>query len=864
MSNPITGDFPAVLQVSGGTINRLLATMHQNAFADAERPSFPHSVTMRIGDPEPVDGARGTVQAQIGVPTIGLIAGATDRFMLEVGVRAWFRPDYGSDPLPAFVHGTVSAEYRVHDIDPSCAGWGRLAADYLWIRVVRDSVRFAGTAADDESPMTVSGVLGSGVGAAAQQARITRVIAALLATRFEAAPHKLSSDRFKRGRMRSLVAPGAESAVALPLAANGGPPAGDIASITNLLLEGSDFAIGVTRDQIMAIAEPALAAITAPYPSVPVDEMGINTVYRVTVDPPLVEWQPKGSSAVISVKVHGAARTDSILADATFDVYQEIVLNFAPDELWLSGGYRSVKVRASGLGSGEVANRVKDNVNATVDKFVGSACNAAAPKLAAMIARKNDLIDQLKTLDGAADASLDAAEFSMNGMILRGTVYLTSRRRPVVVSSRTAQDDGYTALDSWIPGGRIDKFEWTWNWVGQRPKGAAAHDDRFVLRRPAGAVSRWGMVQASTPLPGLDGQGTVCLRVRGVQVDPITGQLVPVESVRRCLRYVLDVVSGIRGAQERLFLRDVPELSQDVTFPELAVVDTRGRRAATNTLLLYAHRAWDREAAHSVHAALNHTRRRDAGLTLLVLLPEEVLRSAGPNVLAEIEEFATAAGIPHVVNEDVGGSWARTFALKNREAFSFRLLSPHGGVTWKWDGRLDPERLSQALDNCLVRSAPARSRVLYSGPQEGVQLRAESLAQGIRGLVESRCPPLPLGRLRDKGAVITFVQRGSAASEHRMRELAARFAEPDGDIPVVVAVIDGADEHQVEALKNQLGFDFAAIADTSGAIADRFGVRIWPTTVEVDGRGVVSGVDAGSSRGPSETGKRGHHPARRD
>src|SRR6266545_562362 len=146
MPNPLTGYFEAVLQVSGATINRLLASMHQNAFTNLNLPSFPHSVQMRIGDPHAFDGVRGRLHAQLSVPQVELIHGAIDRFILEVGVRAKYKPDPGTTPLPAFIHGTVRAEYRIQDIDPHCLGWSSASASkYLWIRVVKDSVRFTGT-----------------------------------------------------------------------------------------------------------------------------------------------------------------------------------------------------------------------------------------------------------------------------------------------------------------------------------------------------------------------------------------------------------------------------------------------------------------------------------------------------------------------------------------------------------------------------------------------------------------------------------------------------------------------------------------------------------------------------------------------
>jgi hypothetical protein len=123
MSNPLTGDFDAVFQVSGATVNRLLASMHQNAFTNRDLPSFPHTVQIRIGDDRALDGVRGFTQVQLGCPRIELIHGATDRFILVVDVRARYRPDPGTEPLPEFIHGTVRAEYRIRDIDPSCYGW---------------------------------------------------------------------------------------------------------------------------------------------------------------------------------------------------------------------------------------------------------------------------------------------------------------------------------------------------------------------------------------------------------------------------------------------------------------------------------------------------------------------------------------------------------------------------------------------------------------------------------------------------------------------------------------------------------------------------------------------------------------------
>jgi hypothetical protein len=847
MANPITGDFHVVLQVSGKTINRLLASMHQNAFSDPDRPSFPHAIALRIGDEYPFDGVRGLVHAQIGVPSIELIHGATDRFIIEVGVRGWYRADPGTEPLPAFIHGTVRAEYRIENIDPNCAGWGNKSFDYIWVRVVRDSVRFTGTAGEDTGPLGVAMSTAAG-GTAGNIAKITNQIAHLLETRFEATPHKVSSERFKRGAMRSLSTPIGGTAVALPLPVNG-PPTGAITSIENLILEGADFGIGVSRDYIMSLVRSAIDSIAGFKATYPVDEAGISTVYRVAIDPPAVEWQPNGASAVVTLKIHGTATTDSILPNVTVDITQQITINFVPEQMWLSPGSRSVTVKASGLASWIVSDIAAKRINSAVENIVVDACTNAQPTLDAMIARKEELSTELRSLDGSAAAYFDQALFLPDGVILRGTIALAARKRAAITFSKTAAEDAYTALSAWLPGGRIDKFEWSWTWAGQRPKGAATHDDRFLLRRPAGGVSRWGMaVQIAQAIPGLDGAGTVCLRLRGVQVDSVTGEVVPVDTGKRCLRFGLDFATGVRDGIGRLFLRDIPELSQDVPFPQLALIEAGTARSSANTLLLYAHRSWEPETADTLRAGFEHSHRRDAGIAMLVLFREGVLAAAGPGLLREIEEIGERLGVFIAVNEDVGGNWSKAFGFESSErGYSWRLLSPHGGVTWTHQGPLDPERLATALDRCLIRSAPAAPKVMRSGLQLGSRFTSGALHLGYRDVIHRKpCPPLPLNRSLKSGSVVTFVQRGSRASEIQLRELAARYSEQREDAPLIVAVLDGADDGEAEQMKNELGFDFAVVPDFKGRVADRFGVRVWPTTVLLDSGGTVVELHLGS------------------
>ena len=870
MANPITGDFEAVLQISGGTINRLLATMHQNAFTNPNLPSFPHSIRMRIGDDHAFEGVRGLVHGQVGVPRVKLIHGATDRFLLEVGIRAWFQADPGTAAMPVFIHGTVFAEYHVQDINRSCLGWSKNAADFLWIRVVRESVRFVGTAEDDTS-MTdaiISVVTGDpAAAAAANVAKVTSQAARLLAKRFEASPHPVSK-RFRRGALRSLNAPIGGSAVASPIGLSG-EPAGNINSIDNLLLDGSDLAIGVNIGYLMGLTGPMLDNVKNFSLSVPVHVdlplKDFDTVYHVGVHPPTVEWEPHTTYGLLKVKVSGWANTASVAANATFDITQNIMLDFnaGTGQLQLTPWAPGVSVAASGLYHGTVAGRVKAEVLKAVPPMVQAACNSAQPALDGMTTRTAELAQQLKTLDAQASVSLDEGLFLRDGIIFRGTIGLSGRQALVVKTAKTSAEDAHAALESWIPGGRIDRLEWSWSWFGAGDPGSATYSDRFLLRRPWGQVGRWGMAIGQTrPLPGLDGWGLVCLKITGVRVDSVTGDLVTVSSTKQCKRFGFKISEMI--SNERLFLRDMPELSKDVPFPQLKdlplVASRRGRDSAgaTNTLLLYVDEAWTGATAETLLAGLDACRRYDAGLGVLILFREGILERNGARLVEEIGHLAQKAGIATHMNEDVRGGWSKALGFRAGSGETgWAILSPDGHALWTRQGSLRAEGLAEALDTHLRRCADLRPAAYHEGIEKGSVISATALHPGYADLIdtiENPCPPIPLGRLGVKETVVAFVQKHSDASVAHLRKLAARQEEADAErSSVIVAVFDGADQEEAESLKRRLGLDLLVVADPEGRINDRFGVGVWPTTITLDRGGVVADIQLGIARRPERT-----------
>jgi len=840
MANPLTGDFEAVLQVSAATVNRLLAGMHQNAFARPGLPSFPHWTRLRIGDDRPIDHVRGLLAAQLGAPRIELLHGATDRFVLEVDVRAHYRSDAGYAPLADFIHGTVRAEYRITDIDPSCPGWRTAAADHLWLRVVRDSVRFTGTARDEVDSFDL-GVIVAGEAAEPDLGRITRQIAGLLATRFEPAPHPVSP-RFRRGSMRSLSSP-AGSAVALPLAL-GGEPAGDVASIDTLLLDGADFAVAIRREAVLGLAQPALDAIAGFRPTVhvhvstPWPAPDIDTVYRVHVDPPTVAWEAHGSFALIRIHAHGGAHTDSVLPDATFDVDQDVVLSFdaGAERLWLSPGSRTVTTHSSGLGSGTVADAVNGAVGGAVKTTVEAVCAQAQPALDGMIARKQELIGQLRTFDDQAGAWFAGAAFAPDGMVLRGTIVLAPRQHPQVAFEPAAARDGFTALASWVPGGRIDRFRWSWSWFnGAGPDGAATRDDRFVLRRPwGGSRGRFGVaLGVHDPLPGIDGMGRVCLILDGVQTDAATGALVPVSTSRACHRYGYDLRVDVRGLRP---------LVHDLGAQAPAIVDlgppggdpAPGR---PNTLVAHVEERWRDETAAMLREGVARCRRADAGLVVVLLLRAGMLPAGGSDLEAQVRELRGRLEAPLVVAEDVGGAWATALSLHAEPGEpTWALVSPTGGLVWRHHGPAEGDRLAAALDAHLYTSAMVTPQRVRPRFDVGARVTPGLLDPWAGAELERWCPPPPLDR-GIRPSVVAFVHREDLEGSRELLARAAR-AHPEA---ALVAVVTGAQD--AEDLDGRLGDGVLAVPDHDGALAARLGVRVWPTTALLDARGVVNAVD---------------------
>jgi hypothetical protein len=917
VANRLTGDFEAVLELSGATLDRLAASMHQNGFGDPERPSLPHVAFFRLGvGGGGVDDPRGSVSAQIGVPHVVLIDGATDRFGIEFGLRARYRPDPGSVPLADVIHGTVRAEFSLQDIDSRCPGWHELADQYLWLRLVDDSVAFEGHVYKDADAPPVAFDEG------AVKAVITQQLALLLETTFAANPQRVG-ERFRHG-FRCMVTGAAEdhSAVAFPVALSGGSPAGDVESIDEFFLDQSDFGLAVSSDYVIAQIESQLQGLPGFQRDFHVHgdagwAGGLEIDYHVRLDAVGAQWLgalvpsllPPGLEGVIAPG-QGAIRIDfdgsgwatslyrsgvynvgSVSLDdlrMTFNGNQLLALSFDPgaESFHVAAfGAPSVSVNYGGPNAAELIPIAQRAIAAQIQGSLDGPLRQAQEQLDTLTGsgQKGPLVDQLSRIDAAASLRFDEAVFVPQGVIVRGTIGLAPRQAPQVAFERTKAGDGFSAIQSWIPGGRIDAFDWTWRWFNpnpvQPPPGPAGSEDDsndFLLRRAHRGMTKFQMsLFGDKPLPGIDGNGSVCLTIKGVQVDPTTGALMPVERGSRCEQFQFDFHIPVELAPVMRFC-DSSGKARAGRFREIAQAQAAGPGPTSNMLAVYMGAQWEPKLFAVLAAGLDRCRRLGAGLLVLLLFDDGALSDGGNKLGAKLKAAAAKLEAPVLAAEDADKGWSLALALPQNGHPSWRLMRPDGGLAWAVDGAVKAKDLASVLDKRLVAGHPP----VPSPVQPSVPVNNQVPVQ----LGGPGCPPVPLSRPGSAGSRLIFIREEQSAALGQLKKESVVGSKPAtlataakgerlleeavsetvafvrdlrgrplprgraaGDL-FVAAVVSGASSRDAKRLSSELELDFPIFPDPSGALSRQAGVRLWPTTLMLDHVGRLTdyhmGVDA--------------------
>jgi len=514
MHNALTGDFAAVLEISASTINRLLASMHQNPGppGPGSLPTLPHDSFIRIGDDTPVDGVRGTARAQVSVPAIELIHRSQDRTAFRIWLRIWYTPDSGSAQFHEFSYGEMRVEYGLQTKTLPQSPETPRGGVYAFLGFIPGSVTFESYGPDHSA-----------------DAAIARQIEAVLSRRYIPKPHPLL-DEFQHRRFLSLVSGGGQAVVhALELGTAGST--GDIGSVKQVFLGGKDFAVAICQEYIMSLFNGPLAGIRAMNMAFSVTiKIGVKPLqvtstahYTVTIASATATW----AAGIIQLNVSGRAQsdgTDWAPDHADFSIAQALALSFNPSTQSLSLtqlGSPFVSVNVSGIYGSLVESHAKSEVTSIFNAQLSSALAAVQPQLQKATAEKQKIITQFQTFDSKADAALESAQFTADGMILRGSVHLSPRAFVHLEFDKLANEHGYTALSTWAPGGRVIEYHWKWEFDHEPapPPGTEKHSDTFLLLSKKGLPALPPPVSSGLPTVS----GTMCLSIIAAQVNAVTG-----------------------------------------------------------------------------------------------------------------------------------------------------------------------------------------------------------------------------------------------------------------------------------------------------------------------------------------------------
>jgi peroxiredoxin len=893
MANDLTGDFDAVAQFSILAANRVLAAMHR-----CER--FPHSMTLRVDDIPPrgfpvrpvlvgvVDGFGSAVanQTQVGKPNPwpGLLA-ATDA--VYSGLRPVVNVGNAVPPItPSNFQGVAQLQLAPPTIEVPDASGANLAVrmrvmsryfpdphtapaaefvrgDLLVTAAVNQVASQAGniiavnvdTSGDNVIVSFVQQYASSAL-SAEDLAGINLLIRNGLKTSFLPSNATLP-DAVKFLQFKTLLTPLTAIAVLLNLSDTQGNPAtvnnGFLSNVDDFgFAVGSDFLVQQFKKDL-AFQPPSLSFMS----------------YTISVNAPTIELQ----TGRILLRITGHAHS-SVLPDFNFTLTQAFTLNLAST------------VPGGPLDTAELAISGDISVDVTgltilfdwlADDFVSwSLGPVRAQRDAVVQAHQQDVRDTfsankilgsfLNTLlnpslpptNGAPPQNVNfvlaytSVDIQPSGIILHGSLSVTPGPAPHVeyqpIPPKAVGPLGgiivprgpdYSALNTWIPGGTITEYDWSYQNQNQP---FLTDDKRFVLLASGPTIAERAVFAGT--VPGLEpGYTPLCLTIKGTRLSS-SGPVVPQPVTASVCGYnSFPVVNGLNPAvngTSAMIALTQPGPSGTVQVvghtPAQAHVDPTG--CGTPYVVAYFAKTSAKTSPNLdfLVQALSESGRKDARVAVLALLTPD--------------QMAKARYTPGIIygNSD-GGAWERVFGLTAAQNSRTVIITPTRKVAWQHEGAIDSETLAAALKHELVAGGSVRRGLLGSYLCVGRQVpdfRFE-LAPGHF---------LTLRKLLGRSVILIFWCSSSRPSIDAVRDVQDTVGKAGRQGPVVLA-INGEDDDLARKVAAENGLTATLVTDPARMIWVAYGVSICPTMVFLDKTGVATGIRYGrivSDSGPSQSG----------
>ena len=792
--------------------------------------------------PPPPETVRGTVKVQLASPTLSLTPGSTTEVTLHVGVRAHYYPDPGTTDTPKPVHGEVQAAFEVRQVvgPPVVVETSKSSAEHAVYP--RPGVflgrRLLIQPSSDDNKIQFITAPGTGL-SAADVDKISAQVRKAVRESFTILPVDLPSD-FPFFDFKGLGG-GPSQAIALPLQLSGAAaPAGAIQSINNLFIGPRGFAFGVSREYAISVFKPTLDELRQFQQDFPVSiDIVVTTlhpIYHFSVTD--VELQFQNGS--INLVVKGKATSPHWYAPDYNNIVitQRLILLLFLDSLVLWPRELTI----SGV-PGAATTDVRNAVIAQRDEALPPAQAALNTALQEFRTRLND---GLHKFDPSASASFRAGssefpesgsaggiEITPDGIIIRGDITGTGRFSPIVDIAETDQNSAFTALESWIPGGSIDRLIWSWvefanPSIFSGVQKSFTDEHRFIFPKP----------------PGITELSSICLRIEGTQTSS-DGNVVSVAGGTTCQvpnpGQVLEAPSWFEPVTVPVWM---PGSNEGSILKELirghvsAQADTPlGNELTHNSLIYFVDWRADKPLEPIVRA-MEHMQRKSFSLAVIVVLPAGTFDSRRKEVEAKLGSAWERFRGRLLLTEDNEGGWTRTFATGKLP--SAYLINAKREFVWKHEGESDPKELAAALDKHLLAAPLPRSRGLRLAVSPGD--RAPDVF-----VQDDRNQMLALHRTRGREVLLNFWQSWSAPCIRELLRL-KRLQKQGGErAPAIVALHGGKNEEAIPEIRKQHRLDFLLVQDTDQRIARVYGVKCWPTTISVNADGLVSHVQFGAA-----------------
>ena len=899
----ITGEFDIVAEFSIPGVNRILAAMHSSG-------RFPHSISAkvddnpppgfhghfpsvvgvvdeygdalanqgRIGNPNPSPGGaaadpihsllgqivnpdfagnapptvvpshlQGQVQLQVFPPTVSIADQAGTQFTLSIEMISRYFPDPHTSPLAEFLRGVLQITCPLQKVVSQ-------SSDMVDINVNADQVGINYSPSNQAlSPE--------------DQAGINLLIRNALRNSFQPSNTLLPSNlQFVQFKLLPQ-APGC-IAMLLNLTATGAAFPGNPGTMNTSFVSANDqFALAIGKNFILSSMQPVLDGISSLFPQdtpTYTSPWGSHVKYRVSLSSISIDLQDTGE-IVLSISVEAQQLTHHGWAPSTITVAAQLPFALQAD--------------------GNTADLVPlDNINVNVHAsggilpdwllglfqgdFVTAVKNARDQALAnsGVFDQVRRLLDVNQNLGGFLNSLLvppsnrplyqppllslayTNVEIKASGIVLHGSIAVAERRlvaMPGLMSGGGVAVGGwsapyvefeqipphstvvyqprgpdYSALKSWIPGGTIDDYEWS-----RQGQTFQTDTDKFVLlASPPGVVGTAMSAAAISPFLSL------CLTVRGHRLSAYGPVVTEQVSASVCGYNLVSVLpGGLKGAAASPSASAMIALAQPSPAGQVQVVghfaaqpDVAGR--GTPNLVVYFASTKTANFADVVTRVVNSRKQQNAATVVLAVVPSQ-----------QISKLMYTPGVVYAEERD--RVWAQLFGVSSTEEPVTLIVNPEGRILWEAMGDVDEAALAAALEKHLVVcgfgwSGMIRSNVRIGQPAPNFLF---SYADGKN---------LTLRKLIGRRVAIVF-SSGTPASRDAVRTAQQPSARSNSDPPLVLVVSD-QDPKSAAASSSGGKLSPIIVPDPKREIASAYGVQVWPTTISVDGSGLVAAIQLGA------------------